>query len=182
MMFGPNWWKCILPKRENSSIFEAKNQITCVIIWWVSKVVCKNPKVKRWLLISMTPKIMNHCIFLPIARKIWNALSATFYDGNDDELQVFVLNQEAFVTTQHGKSLSKYYGEPTAVFWKLDHCEKVVMKDHTDIVAYQNSTKCLRVHISYWIRWGLWEVNEEILGEEQVLDLQGCFIFLFDER
>jgi len=47
MMFVPNWWKCILSKGENSSIFEAKNQITCVIIWWVSKVVCKNPKVKR---------------------------------------------------------------------------------------------------------------------------------------
>lgn len=130
----------------------------------------------------MTPKIMNRCIFLPIARKIWNALSATFYVGNDDELQVFVLNQEAFVTTQHGKSLSEYYGEPTEGFWKLDHCDKAVMKDHNDIVAYQNSTKRPRVHISYWIRRGLWEVHEEILGEEQVLDLQGRFIFLFDER
>ena len=54
-----------------------------------------NQKVKRWLLMSMSPEIMKRYIRLPIARDIWKALSKTFYDGAD-ELQVFTLNQRAF--------------------------------------------------------------------------------------
>ena len=50
-----------------------------------------NQKVKRWLLMSMSPEIMKPYIRLPTARDIWKALSKAFYDGAD-ELQVFVLN------------------------------------------------------------------------------------------
>ena len=54
--------------------------------WYVD-----NQKVKRWLLISMSPKIMKRYIFLPTAWDIWKALSKAFHDGAN-ELQVFVLN------------------------------------------------------------------------------------------
>ena len=55
----------------------------------------ENQKVKRWLLMSMSPEIMKRYLRLPTAQEIWSALSKAFYDGSD-ELQVFTLNQKAF--------------------------------------------------------------------------------------
>ena len=55
-----------------------------------------NQKVKRWLLISMSPEIMKRYIRLPTARDVWKALSKAFYDGAD-ELQVFFLEPEGFL-------------------------------------------------------------------------------------
>ena len=43
-----------------------------------------NQKVKRWLLMSMSLKIMKRYIRLPIARDIWKTLSKAFYDGADE--------------------------------------------------------------------------------------------------
>lgn len=43
-----------------------------------------NQKVKRWLLLSMTPEIMKRYIRLATAREIWNAVSKAFYDGADE--------------------------------------------------------------------------------------------------
>ena len=43
-----------------------------------------NQKVKRWLLMSMSPEIMKRYIRLPTARDIWIALSKAFYDGADE--------------------------------------------------------------------------------------------------
>ena len=71
---------------------------------------------------------------------MWSALPKTFYDGSD-ELQVFTLNQKAFIAKQSGGSLSKYYGELTEIFCELDHQDKVVMKDPKDIAAYRKSIK-----------------------------------------
>ena len=69
-----------------------------------------NQKVKRWLLMSISPKIMKRYIRLPTAGDIWKALSKAFYDAAD-ELQVFTLNQRAFSAKQNGRPLSIYYGE-----------------------------------------------------------------------
>ena len=48
------------------------------------KLYVDNQKVKRWLLMSMSPEIMKQYIHLPIARDIWKALSKAFYDGADE--------------------------------------------------------------------------------------------------
>ena len=71
-----------------------------------------NKRIKRWLLMSMSPEIMKRYIRLPTARDIWKALSIAFYDGAD-ELQVFTFNQRAFFAKQNGRPLSIYYGELT---------------------------------------------------------------------
>ena len=43
-----------------------------------------NQKVKRWLLMSMSPEIMKRYIRLPTTRDIWKALSKAFYDGENE--------------------------------------------------------------------------------------------------
>ena len=75
---------------------------------------------------------------LPSTQEIWSALSKAFYDGSD-ELQVFTLNQRSFTAKQNDKSLFEFYGELIENFPELDHPDKVVMKDPTDIIAYWKS-------------------------------------------
>ena len=73
------------------------------------KWYAKNQKVKRWLLMSMRPKIIKRYLPLPTAQEIWSALSKVFYDESD-ELQVFTLNKKTFTAKQSGRSLFEYYG------------------------------------------------------------------------
>ena len=76
------------------------------------KWYAENQKVKRWLLMSMSPDIMKRYLRIPTAREIWSTLSKAFYDGND-EMHVYSLHQKAFSAKQGAKSLSVYYGELT---------------------------------------------------------------------
>ncbi|KAH9716002.1 hypothetical protein KPL71_021292 [Citrus sinensis] len=135
------------PSEESSKEYEK----------WYSE----NQKVKRWLLISMSPEIMKRYLRIPTAYEIWDALSKAFYDGSD-ELQVFTLNQKAFSIKQNGQPLSKFYGELIEIFRELDHRDKVVMKDPEDVVIYRRSVERLRVHI---FLAGLDEEFDQVRGE-----------------
>ncbi|KAH9689179.1 retrovirus-related pol polyprotein from transposon RE1 [Citrus sinensis] len=115
------------PSEESSKEYEK----------WYSE----NQKVKRWLLISMSPEIMKRYLRIPTAYEIWDALSKAFYDGSD-ELQVFTLNHKAFSTKQNGQPLSKFYGELIEIFRELDYRDKVVMKDPEDVVIYRDLEEC----------------------------------------
>ncbi|KAH9763832.1 retrovirus-related pol polyprotein from transposon RE1 [Citrus sinensis] len=135
----------------------------------------ENQKVKRWLLISMSPEIMKRYLRIPTAYEIWDALSKAFYDGSD-ELQVFTLNQKAFSTKQNGQPLSKFYGELVEIFRELDHRDKVVMKDPEDVVIYRRSVERLRVHI-FLARLDeeFDQVRGEILQKDIIPDLEECY-------
>ncbi|XP_074352811.1 uncharacterized protein LOC141691962 [Apium graveolens] len=134
-----------------------------------------NQKVKRWLLMSMSPEIMKRYIRLPTARDIWKALSKAFYDGAD-ELQVFTLNQRAFSAKQNGRSLSIYYGELTEIFGELDHRDKVVMVNEKDIASYQKSLQRQRVHIFLaGLDDNFEQVRGEILRKDPIPDLEECY-------
>ncbi|RVX01324.1 Retrovirus-related Pol polyprotein from transposon RE1 [Vitis vinifera] len=142
------------------------------------KWYAENQKVKRWLLMSMSPEIMKHYLHLPTAQEIWSALSKAFYDGSD-ELQVFTLNQKAFTAKQNSRSLFEYYGELTEIFCELDHWDKVVMKDPEDIAAYRKSIERQRVHIFLAGFGGDFEqVRGEILRKDPLPDLEECYALI----
>ena len=130
---------------------------------------------------SMSPEIMKRYIRLPTARDIWKDLSKAFYDGVD-ELQVFTLNQRAFSAKQNGKPLSIYYGELTEIFSELDHRDKVVMVDETDIASYQKLLQRKRVHIFLAGLEGDFEqVCNEILRKDPILELEECYALVRHE-
>ncbi|KAK2988104.1 hypothetical protein RJ640_023853 [Escallonia rubra] len=138
------------------------------------KWYAENQKVKRWLLMSMSPEIMKRYIRLPTARDIWKALSKAFYDGSD-ELQVFVLNQRAFSAKQSGRTLSAYYGELTEIFGELDHRDKVIMESENDVESYRKSVQRQRVHIFLAGLDGEFEqVRAEILRKDHIPELEAC--------
>ncbi|KAK2986258.1 hypothetical protein RJ640_021827 [Escallonia rubra] len=138
------------------------------------KWYAENQKVKRWLLMFMSPEIMKRYIRLPTARDIWKALSKAFYDGSD-ELQVFVLNQRAFSAKQNGRTLSAYYGELTEIFGELDHRDKVIMESENDVESYRKSVQRQRVHIFLAGLDGEFErVRAEILRKDPIPELEAC--------
>jgi len=48
---------------------------------------------------------------------------------------------------QNNKTLTKYYGKLVEIFRKLDHRDKVVMKDLDYVISYIKSIETLRIHI-----------------------------------
>ncbi|XP_048229580.1 uncharacterized protein LOC125370043 [Ricinus communis] len=150
-----------IAEREKLSYIRGKTKPPAESEDGYEKWYAENQKVKRWLLMSMSPEIMKRYLRLSTAHEIWTALSKAFYDGSD-ELQLFALNQKAFAAKQNKRSLSEYYGELTAIFQELDHRDKVVMKDPDDVVAYKKSIERLRVHI---FLAGLDDHFEQVCGE-----------------
>ncbi|KAL1308521.1 uncharacterized protein [Arachis hypogaea] len=134
-----------------------------------------NQRVKRWLLMSMSPEIMKRYIRLPTAREIWKALSKAFYDGAD-ELQVFTLNQRAFSAKQDGRTLSIYYGELIEIFGELDHRNKVSMECEKDVELYRKSIERQRVHIFLaGLDCEFDHIRGDILRKDPIPELEECY-------
>nr|CAN82791.1 hypothetical protein VITISV_033795 [Vitis vinifera] len=167
-----------ITEREKLSYIRGKTNLPKESEDGYEKWYAENQKVKRWLLMSMSPEIMKRYLRLPTAQEIWSALSKAFYDGSD-ELQVFTLNQKAFTAKQNDKSLSEYYGELTELFCELDHRDKVVMKDPEDIAAYRKSIERQRVNIFLAGLGGDFEqVRGEILRKDPLPDLEECYALI----
>ena len=86
------------------------------------------------------------------------------------------MNQRAFSAKQNGKPLSIYYGEMSEIFSELDHHDKVVMVDETDIASYQKLLQRQRVHI-FLIRLegDFKQVRGEILRKDPIPELEECY-------
>ena len=109
------------------------------------------------------------------ARDIWKALSKAFYDGTN-ELQVFTLKRRAFSAKKNGRPLSIYYGELTEIFSELDHRDKVVMVDETDIASYQKLFQRQRVRIFLaGLEGDFKQVSGKILRKDLIPELEECY-------
>nr|KYP39620.1 hypothetical protein KK1_039051 [Cajanus cajan] len=165
-------------EREKLSYIRDKEKELAVQDPDYEKWYVENQKVKRWLLLSMSPEIMKRYLRLATTREIWKALSNAFYDGSD-ELQVYNLNQKAFTAKQSGRPLSEYYGELVEIFQELDHRDKVVMKDPEDVTTYKKSIGRLRVHIFLaGLDSEFEQIREEILRKEPVPELENSYALI----
>ena len=86
------------------------------------------------------------------------------------------MNQRDFSGKQNGRPLSIYYGELIEIFSELDHRDKVVMVDGTDIASYQKLLQRQRVHIFLAGLEGYFEqVRGEILRKDPIPELEECY-------
>ncbi|KAK6925740.1 Retrotransposon gag domain [Dillenia turbinata] len=170
-----------IAERKKLSYIMGKSALPDVSDKGYEKWYAENQKVKRWLLMSMTPDIMKRYLHLPTAREIWSALSKAFYDGND-EMHVYSLHQKVFSAKQGAKSLSVYYGELTKIFQELDHQDKVVIKDPDDVTTYRQSIEKTRVHIFLTgLDKSFDQLQREILRREPLLSLEECYSLVHRE-
>ena len=92
------------------------------------------------------------------------------------------MNQWAFSAKQKGRPLSIYYGELTKIFSELDHRDKVVMVDETDIASYQKLLQRQMVHIFLVGLEGDFEqVRGEILRKDPIPELEECYALVRSE-
>ncbi|XP_026450554.1 uncharacterized protein LOC113350634 [Papaver somniferum] len=170
-----------IAEKEKSSFIMAKTKKSTEEDPRYEKWYTDNQKVKRWLLMSMSPEIMKRYIWLPTAREIWDALSKAFYN-RDDEMQVFTLNRRAFSSKQNGRALSIYYGELTEIFGELDHRDKVVMENPNDFESYRKSIQRLRVHIFLaGLDESFEQIRSEILIKDRIRELESCYALVHRE-
>lgn len=170
-----------IAEKEKSSFIMAKTKKSTEEDPRYEKWYTDNQKVKRWLLMSMSPEIMKRYIWLPTAREIWDALSKAFYN-RDDEMQVFTLNRRAFSAKQNGRALSIYYGELTEIFGELDHRDKVVMENPNDFESYRKSIQRLRVHIFLaGLDESFEQIRSEILIKDRIRELESCYALVHRE-
>ena len=95
----------------------------------------------------------------------------------------FLPELEGFLCqTKWQTTLSIYYGELTEMFIELDHRDKVVMVDETNIASYQKLLKRQRVHIFLARVEGDFEqVRGEILRKDPIPELEECYALVFRE-
>ena len=79
------------------------------------------------------------------------------------------MNQKAFSAKQNGRQLSIYYGELTEIFNELNHRDKVVMVDETDIASYQKL-------LLAGLEGDFEQVRGEILRKDPIPELEKCYV------
>ncbi|RVX12670.1 Retrovirus-related Pol polyprotein from transposon TNT 1-94 [Vitis vinifera] len=72
-----------IAEREKLSYIRGKTNLPKESEDGYEKWYAENQKVKRWLLMSMSPEIMKHYLRLPTAQEILSALSKAFYDERE---------------------------------------------------------------------------------------------------
>jgi gag-polypeptide of LTR copia-type len=75
--------------------------------------------VKSWLINSLETQLRGSFIRYPTAKDVWNAITTTFYDGND-AAQVFALNRKVSRVKQVGKTVEEYYNELQGLWQEID--------------------------------------------------------------
>ncbi|KAK2987198.1 hypothetical protein RJ640_029083 [Escallonia rubra] len=103
--------------------------------WYVD-----NQKVKRWLLMSMSPEIMKWYIRLPTARDIWKALYKAFSDGADKLQDDLSAIDESKRYAAHQKGYRCYHPPTHKMFITLD----VVF--HEDLMYFSTNSELQGEH------------------------------------
>ncbi|KAJ8754508.1 hypothetical protein K2173_005669 [Erythroxylum novogranatense] len=114
-------------------------------------------------------------------KKIWDAISKTFYDGSD-ETCLFKLNKRSFSTKQNGRPLSTYYNELVSIFQEIDHRSMSQGDTVEGVVQLHLAMACLRVHIFLsGLDSEFKQVCGEILGKDPKLDLESTYAYVRKE-
>lgn len=89
--YGLNSWRCVLALATKLDISSEKRKKLESRDPNLGAWITENHRVKSWLIDSMSLSLMQRFIRLSTAKKIWEAVSKTFYDRSD-ETCTFELN------------------------------------------------------------------------------------------
>ena len=80
-----------------------------------------------WLWNSMTLKISNTCMFLAMAKDIWDAIQQT-YSKSRDVAQVYEVKMKTIAAKQESKTVIEYVNQLKALWQELDHYRVIKTK------------------------------------------------------
>lgn len=93
-----------------------------------------------WLLNSMQPEIAKTCLFLHIAREIWDAVSNT-HSTVGMKAQIYGLKVKIHNTKQGASSVAEYYNKIESLWLELDHYQNFEIECSSDVVKLQKTTE-----------------------------------------
>ncbi|RVW40937.1 Retrovirus-related Pol polyprotein from transposon RE2 [Vitis vinifera] len=133
-----------IAEREKLSYIQGKINPSKELEDGYEKWYAENQKVKRWLLMSMSPEIMKRYLCLPIAQEIWSALSKVVMKDPEDiaaywksierqRVHIFL----AGLDVRHASMKAKSDNLDTSAMWdhNLDQRKKDSKKTSIAIVA-----------------------------------------------
>ena len=124
-----------------------------------------------WLWNSMTPEISNTCMFLAIAKDIWDAIQQT-YSKARDAAQVYEVKVKTIATKQGSKTVTEYANQLKALWQELGHYRVIKIKCPEDAVVLKDFIEQDRVYdFLVGLNPEFDQVRIQILGKQEV----SCF-------
>lgn len=94
----------------------------------------------------MDPSLIGNFIRFPKAKMVWDAITTTFFDGNDTS-QVYDLRRRVTKLKQSGGSLEKYYNDLQGLWREIDFRRPNPMECPVDIQHYNAPVQEERVYV-----------------------------------
>ena len=122
-----------------------------------------------WLWNSITLKISNTCMFLAMAKDIWDAIQQT-YSKSGDVAQVYEVKMKTIAAKQESKTVIEYVNQLKALWQELDHYRVIKTKCPEDAIVLKDFIKQDRVY-DFLVRLNpeFDKVRIQILGKLEVL-------------
>ncbi|XP_071926044.1 uncharacterized protein [Coffea arabica] len=93
----------------------------------------KGSMVMSWLWNSMSPKISDICMFLPIAKDTWTTIRRTYSKAGDDAL-IYEIKTKTLATKQGNLSVVQYANLLQNIWQELDQyrCVQMLCSEYAD--------------------------------------------------
>ncbi|KAJ0963993.1 hypothetical protein J5N97_029115 [Dioscorea zingiberensis] len=102
-----------------------------------------------------------------------------FENDENDEMRVYILNQNAYHLRQNGRPVSVYFGELIEIFHELDHYDKIAMVCDKDLKIYLESKERQRVYLFLGgLDYEYEQVRGEVLRKDPPLGLQAAYAYI----
>ena len=101
--------------------------------------------IMAWLWNSMTPEFSDTCMFLAMAKDIWDAIQQT-YSKARDAAQVYEVKVKMIAAKQGSKTVTEYVNQLKALWQELDHYRVIKTKCPEDAVVLKDFIEQDRVY------------------------------------
>ena len=101
--------------------------------------------IMTWLWNFMTLEISDTCMFLAMAKDIWDAIQQT-YSTARDAAQVYEVNVKMIAIKQGSKTVTEYANESKALWQELDHYRVIKTKCPEDVAVLKDFIEQDRVY------------------------------------
>lgn len=134
-----------------------------------------------WLWQSMALKVSHTCLFLSLAKEIWDTVYR-IYSKVKDATQIYEIQIKIFNTKQGSKFVTKYYILMKSLWQELDHYQCITLKDH-DAATFKRFIEKQRIfeHV-IGLNSEFVPVRVQILGREDVLSLNETIAIVLAEE
>ncbi|KHN39708.1 hypothetical protein glysoja_040575, partial [Glycine soja] len=138
--------------------------------------------IMAWLWNSMVLEISDTCMFLKLAKEIWEAVEQT-YSKAKDAVQIYDVKVKTLGAKQGNKSVTEYANQLKSLWMKLDHYRVIKARCSEDSVILKEYIEQDRVYdFLVGLNSEYDQVQIQILGKEKVPRLNEVIAIIQSEE